>query len=171
MCPIHLLSFSGSVVSDSLQPHGLQHPRLLCPSLSPGVCSNSCSLSQWCSPTISSSSATPFFSCPQSFLHSVSKSRSVVSDSLQPHGLYSLWNSLGHNTGVGSLSLLQWVFPAQGLNPGLPHCGWILYQLNHKGSPSQHQGLFHWVSSSCQVAKALELQHRSFQWIFRVDFL
>ena len=66
------------------------------------------------------------------------------------------WNSLGHNTGVGSLSLLQWVFPAQGLNPGLPHCGWILYQLNHKGSPSQHQGLFQWISSSHQVAKVLD---------------
>ena len=170
MCPIHLLSFSDLVMSDSLQPHGLQHTRLLCPSLSPGVCSNSCSLSQWCNPTISSS-ATPFFSCPQSFLASVSKSRSVVSDFLRPHGLYSPWNSLGQSTGVGCLSLLQGVFPAQGLNPGLPHCGRILYQLNHKGSPSQHQGVFHWVSSSCQVDKALELQHQSFQWIFRVDFL
>ena len=45
------------------------------------------------------------------------------------------WNSLGQNTGVGSLSLLQGIFPTQGLNPGLPHCGWILYQLSHKGSP------------------------------------
>ena len=48
--------------------------------------------------------------------------RSVVSDSLWPHELYSLWNSPGHNTGVGSLSLLQGIFPTQGLNPGLPHC-------------------------------------------------
>ena len=47
-----LLLFSHSVVSDSLQPYGLQHARLLCPSLSPGVCSNSCPLSQWCQPTI-----------------------------------------------------------------------------------------------------------------------
>ena len=46
------------------------------------------------------------------------------------------WNSPGQNTGVGSLSLLQGIFPTQGLNPGLPHyCGWILYQLSHKGSP------------------------------------
>jgi len=64
-----------------------------------------------------------------------SESPSVMSDSLRPHGLYSLWNSLGQNTGVGSLSLLQRVFPTQGSNPGLPHCRWILYQLNHKGSP------------------------------------
>jgi len=48
------------------------------------------------------------------------KSHSVVSDSLRPHGLYSPWNSSGQNTGVGSLSLLQGIFPTQGLNPGLP---------------------------------------------------
>jgi len=65
----------------------------------------------------------------------VSKSGSVVSDSLRPHGLYSPWNSAGQNTGVGSLSLLQGIFPTQGSNPGLPHCRQILYQLSHKGSP------------------------------------
>ena len=63
------------------------------------------------------------------------ESCSVVSDSLQPHGLYSPWNSPGQNTGVGNLSLLQGIFPTQGLNPGLPHCKWILYHLSHKGSP------------------------------------
>ena len=47
------------------------------------------------------------------------------------HGLYSPWNSPGQNTGVGSLFLLQGIFPTQGLNPGLPHCRWILYQLSH----------------------------------------
>ena len=60
------LLFSRLVVPDSLWPHGLQHTRLPCPLLSPGVCSNSCPLSQWCHPTISSSVA-PFSSCPQSF--------------------------------------------------------------------------------------------------------
>ena len=50
-----------------------------------------------------------------------SESRSVMSDSLQTHGLYSPWNSLGQNTGVGSLFLLQGIFPIQGSNPGLPH--------------------------------------------------
>ena len=54
--------------------------------------------------------------------------------SLRPHGQYSPWNSPGQNTGVDSLSLLQGIFPTQGLNPGLPHCRWILYQLSHKGS-------------------------------------
>ena len=42
-----------------------------------------------------------------------SESRSVVSDSMRPHGLYSPWNPPGQNTGVGSLSLLQWIFPTQ----------------------------------------------------------
>ena len=46
----------------------------------------------------------------------------------------SPWNSPGQNTGEGSLCLLQGIFPAQGSNPGLPHCGWILYQLSHQGS-------------------------------------
>ena len=58
----------------------------------------------------------------------------ALSDSLWPHGPYSPWNSPGQNTG-------RWPFPSQGIfltqesNPGLPHCRWILYQLNHKGSP------------------------------------
>ena len=63
------------------------------------------------------------------------ESCSVVSESLQPHGLYSLWNSPGQNTGVGSWSLLQGIFPTQGSNSGLPHSRGILYQLSHKGSP------------------------------------
>ena len=70
------------------------------------------------------------------------ESSSIVSDSLQPHDLYSPWNSPGQNTGVGSLSLLQGIFPTQGSNPGLPHCRWTLYQLSHKGSP----GMLEWVA-------------------------
>ena len=58
--------FSHSVVSSSLQPHRLQHARLPCPSLYPRACSDSCPLSQWCHPTISSS-VIPFSSHPQSF--------------------------------------------------------------------------------------------------------
>ena len=56
-------------------------------------------------------------------------------DSLQPHGLYSPWNSPDQNTGVGSLSLLQGIFPTPGSNPGLPHGRQILYQLTCQGSP------------------------------------
>ena len=98
-----LVQLSRSVVSDSLQPHGLQHARPLCPSTTPGDYSDSCALSWWC---------------------------------IQPfHPLAS---------------------------PSPP-------TLNL----SQHQGFFKWVSSSHQVAKVLEfqLQHQSFQWIFRTDFL
>ena len=94
--------FTCSVMSNSLQLHGLQHSGLPCPSPTPGVYSNSCPFSRWCHPTISSS-VVPF-SCLQSF---------------------------------------------------------------------QHQGLFQWVGSLHQVAQVLEfqLQHESFQWIFRIDFL
>ena len=73
---------------------------------------------------------------------SESESCSVVSDSLQPHGLYSQWNSPGQNTGVGSLSLLQGIFPTQGSNPGPPHCRWILYQPSYKGIPR----MLEWVA-------------------------
>ena len=70
------------------------------------------------------------------------ESRLVMSDSLQPHGLYSSWNSPGQNTGVGNISFLQEIFPTQGSNPGLLHCRQILYQLSHQGSP-------HWANYYC----------------------
>ena len=59
-----------------------------------------------------------------------------MSDSLWLHGLYSPWNSPGQNTGVRSLSLLQWIFLTKESNRDLLHCRWILYQLSHEGSPS-----------------------------------
>ena len=70
----------------------------------------------------------------------------VVSNSVWPHRqqptrLRRPWDSPGKNTGVGSLSLLQGIFPTQGLNPGLPHCRRILNQLSHQGSP----GILEWV--------------------------
>ena len=69
--------FSHSVISDSLRPHGLRHARLPCPSPSPRACSNSCPLSQWYHPTMSSS-VVPFSSCPQSFPGSWSFPESVL---------------------------------------------------------------------------------------------
>ena len=97
------VQFSHSVVSDSLQPHELQHARPPCPSPTPGVYSNSCPLSRWCHPA-------------------------------------------SH--------------PLSSPSPPAPN-------------PSQHQGLFKWVSSLHQVAKVLEfqLQHQSFQWTPRTDLL
>ena len=70
-----------------------------------------------------------------------SESRSVMSW-LFPIPLYSPWNSPGQSTRVGSCSLLQGIFPIQGLNSGLSHCGHILYQLSHKGSPR----ILEWVA-------------------------
>ena len=95
-----LLGHSGA--SYSVRPHGLQHIRPSFPSPSPGACSDSCPLSRWCHPTISS----------------------LVTSSSPP-----------------------------ALNP------------------SQHHALFRWVDSLHQVGKVLELQHQSFQWIFRTDLL
>ena len=71
-----------------------------------------------------------------------SESCLVMSNSLQPHGQFSPWNYPNQNTGVGSLSLLQGIFPIQGSNLGLLHCKWILDQLSHKGSPR----ILEWVA-------------------------
>ena len=81
------VQFSHSVVSDSLQPHELQHARPPCPSPTPGVHPNPCLLSWWCHPTISSS-VIPFSSCPQSF---------PASGSFQ---MSQLFTSGGQSTGV-----------------------------------------------------------------------
>ena len=67
---------------------------------------------------------------------------SVLIASLRPHGLYRPWNSPGQNSEVGSLSLLQGIFPTHGSNLGLLHCRQILYQLSHKGRPR----ILEWVA-------------------------
>ena len=88
------VQFSHSVVSDTLHPHGPQHARPPCPSPTPGVYSNSCPLSQWCRPTISSS-VIPFFSCLQYF---------PASESFQ---MSQLFTSGGQSIGVSaSISVL-----------------------------------------------------------------
>ena len=69
-----------------------------------------------------------------------SESRSVVSDSVTPWTIESM--EFWRITGVGSLSLLQGIFPTQGSNPGLSHCRWILYQLSHNESPR----ILEWVT-------------------------
>ena len=108
------LLFSLIVISNSLWPHGLQHARLPCPSLSPGVCSNSCTLSQWCHLTISSF-VIVFSSCPQSFPESGSFPMS------------QLFTSGGQSTGASTLALvfavnIQGWFPLglTGLSPCCP---------------------------------------------------
>ena len=74
------IQFNCSVMSDSLRPHGLQHARPPCPSPTPGACSNSCPLSRWCHPAISSSVVPFSFHC-QSF---------PASGSLQMSQLFTL---------------------------------------------------------------------------------
>ena len=87
-------------MSSCLRPHELQHIRLTCPSLSPGVCSNSYPLSQWCHPTISSSIVT-FSSCPQSF---------PASESFPMSGLFTLGQSIGASAPASVLIIQGW-FP------------------------------------------------------------
>ena len=100
-----MLLFSHSVVSDSLWPHVLQHNSFPCPSLSPGVCSNSLPLSRWCYPNISSS-VTLFSSCPQSF---------PASGSFPMGGLFTLGGqSIGASTSASVLAMsIQSWFPIE----------------------------------------------------------
>ena len=70
---------------------------------------------------------------------SESQSRSVMSDSLWPQGLFSQWNSPGQNTGVVAVPFSGGIFPTQRTNPGLLHCRWILYKLSHQESTQNAQ--------------------------------
>ena len=111
LSPTLKLSFGCLVVSDSLQPHGSQHARLLCPSPSPGVCSDSCPLSLWCHPIISSlvSSHAQSFPATRSFSVSwlfTSDGQSIgvsASVSMLPMNIQD-WFPLGL---TGSISLLS----------------------------------------------------------------
>ena len=93
--------FSLSVVSDSLQPHRLQHARPPCPSPTPGAYSNSCPLSRWCHPTISSS-VIPFSSCPQS----VPASRSFLMNQFFASGGQSI--GVSASTSVLPMNIQDW---------------------------------------------------------------
>ena len=85
-------------MSDSFQPHRLQHARLPCPSPSLGVCSSSCPSSQWCPPTISSSVAP--FSCPQSF---------PTLDCFPPKMCICFWQLPGVTSNSGHFELYSWL--------------------------------------------------------------
>ena len=92
-----------------------------------------------------------------------SESRSVESDSLLPHGLYSPWNSPGQNTGVGSFSLFQGIFPTQGSNRVLWHGRQIFYQLSHQGSNTVTNSIktFKMVHTKKKKKKAYEKKFRA----------
>ena len=87
-------------------------------------------------------------------------SHSVVSNSLRPHGLYTTrllrpWNFLGKSTGVGCHFLLQEIFPTQGSNQGLLHCGQMLYCLSHQGISPYMQSTWcempDWMKSQARI--------------------
>ena len=110
-CLERCVLFSRRVMPDSLQPHELQHTRLPCPSPTPRACSNSCPLSQWCHPTISSS-VVPFSSCPQSF---------SASGSFPMRWLFA---SGGQSIGASASALLQEGGPLPGPKSGLLSNTW-----------------------------------------------
>ena len=84
--------------------------------------------------------------CQTTFVIMWCEVHSVVSDSLRPHGLYSPWNSPGQNTGAGSLSLLQGIFPTQGSNPGIQHCRGDSLPDEPQGKPLSSWRLLHWAN-------------------------
>ena len=162
-------------MSGSLQPHESQHAGPPCPSPTPRVHSDSHPLSQWChpvshplsSPSLPAPNPSQHQSFPMSQLFAwggqsteVSALASFFPKNTQDWSpLYSPWNSLGQNTGVGSLFLLQGILPIQGLNPSIPHCRQILYQLSYKGSPRILEWVIYpfssrssWPSSWIQVS-------------------
>ena len=106
------VQFSRSVISDSLQPNGLQHVRLPCPSPTPRACSNSCPLSRWCHPT-TSLSAIPFLSCLQSF----PASRSFPVSQFFTSGGQSIGASF--STSVLPMNIQNW-FPLENFLVGSP---------------------------------------------------
>ena len=127
-----------------------------------------CALIFWCLnyfslPRSLASLSFRFFSCIMLLLFS----RSVMSNSLWPHGLQHTRFPVFHYLLEFAHTHVHWVDDA--IQPSYPLSPLSLPVFNL----SQHQGLFQWVGSSHQVAKVLEvqLQHQSFQWIFRVDFL
>ena len=118
-CRSTLNQFSCLVVSDSLQPRGLQHAKFACPSSTPGACSNSCPSSQWYHPTISSS-AIPFSSCLQSFpalgsfpmsqFFSLLQHHSSKASILQQSAFFMVQLSHLHMTTGKTIALTRWTF-------------------------------------------------------------
>ena len=88
------------------------------------------------------------------------------------HGLHSPWNSLGQNTGVGSHSLLQGIFPTQGSNPGLPYCRKIPYQLSHQGSQlKMTEGQLSEQIQACLSSSGFTINIKAIGFLIRIPFL
>ena len=135
---------SRSVVSDPLRPHESQHTRPPCPSVRTLRLMFLTDLSgklwriDW---KVTKEGSAAKKRCFKSSRQETAVVRPWVKVKVAQscptlwHPMDSPWNSPGQNIGMGSLSLLQGIFPTQGLNPGLPHCRQIIYQLSHQGSP------------------------------------
>ena len=150
-------------MSDSLWPHGLQHARLPCPSVSPRVCSNSCPLSWWRHPTISFS-VTTFSSCPRSFSMSwlfvsggqiigASASASVLPVNIQgwfPSGSTGLISLLSKGLSRGFSSSTVWNHQFFGTQPSLwsPLRSSKDFNSQNKGGHSSALN-FHYVLGTC----------------------
>ena len=101
-------------------------------------------------------------------------SHSAISDSLWPDGLYQspLWNSPGKNTGMDSHSLLQGIFPNQGLNPGLLHCRQILYCLSHQRSPLKaYKNLKDVLGEKKYVCKIVSIRFYNFSICLLISYM
>ena len=153
-------------MSYSLWPHGLQHARLSCPSLSPRICSNSCPLSWWCHPIISSS-VIPFSSCPPSFPASGSFSMSQL--------LASGSQSIGVSASISVLLMnIQGWFPLwltgliSLLSKGLKS---LVQHHSSKASIFQHSAFFmvHLAHPYLTTGKTTALTNRTF--VGKVMFL
>ena len=157
-------------MSDSLWSHGLQHTRLLCPPLSRCTYTTNLKILYHFSgfddvwnclafKTFNLLSLLPFLSSVQLLSH---VRLFVISWTAACQACLSI---------ISSQNLLR----LMSIKSVMPSNHFILYRplLSAAVNLSQHQGLFQWVSSSHQVAKVLEfqLQHQSFQWIFRIGFL
>ena len=164
-----LLLFSLSVMSDSLWTHGLQHARLLCTSLSPSDSEVAQSCPTLCNPMD--------YRLPSSIVHGIFQQEYWSGlpfpspEDLSNPGIWIQVSRIGgrHFYHVSHPEYAQihvfWVHDAiKSSHPLLPSAHFAF-------NLSLHQGLFQWGGASHQVAKVLELQHRAFHWIFRVDFI
>ena len=185
-------------MSESLQPHGLQHARPPCPSPTPRVYSNSCPSSRWCHPTFSSS-VIPFSSCLQSFPASGSFQMSQffasgsqgMEKAMAPHSSTLAWKipwteepgrlqsmrsqRVGHDWAT-SLSLFHFYALEKEM---ATHSSILAWRIPGTGEPGglpsmgSHRVGHDWSDLAAAAAKVLkfQLQHQFFQWIFRTDFL
>ena len=170
-------------MSDSVQPHRRQPIRLLCPWDSPGKNTGmGCHFLLQCMKVKSKSEVAQLCltlsdpmdcSLPGSSIHGIFQASVLewVAIAFSMIYIFSPWNSPGQNIGVSSLSLLQGIFPTQRSNPGLLHCGLILYQLSHQGSPRILEWVVYPFSSESSPVPGIELGIFPIQGLTQVSLI